>query len=117
MRGIPKALDEAAEIDGCNSFFVLLKILVPNMTPIIVTMIVFACTGTWGDYVGPSIYLLKQDLYTLSLSFDRFKDLSGAMEWNKVMAGCVMYTIPMMVLLFSAQNVFMRGIVTSAVKE
>lgn len=117
MRGIPKSLDEAAELDGCNSFFILLKILVPNMTPIIVTMIVFACTGTWGDYVGPSIYLLKQDLYTLSLSFDRFKDLSGAMEWNKVMAGCVMYTIPMMILLFSAQNVFMRGIVTSAVKE
>lgn len=117
MRGIPKSLDEAAEIDGCNSFFILVKILAPNMTPIIVTMVVFACTGTWGDYVGPSIYLLKQELYTLSLSFDRFKDLSGAMEWNKVMAGCVLYTVPMMILLFSAQNVFMRGIVTTAVKE
>ncbi len=117
IMGIPKDLDEAARIDGCSSIGILIKILVPNMTPVLATLIVFSFTNVWNDYVGPSIYLLDSDLYTLSLSMYNFQDQSGVMQWNLVMAGCVMFAFPMIIVLFLAQNAFVRGIVTSGVKD
>lgn len=116
MRGIPKSLDEAAELDGCSKLGILIKILLPNMTPILVTMIVFTVTGKWSDYVAPSIYLLNRAEYTLTLALAALKSSSDVYQWNEVMASCVLITLPMLGLLFSAQNVFMKGIVTSSVK-
>lgn len=116
MRGIPLSLDEAAELDGAGRLRTLVQILLPNMKPILATLLVFAITGSWSDYVGPSIFLLNREDYTLSLALSTFKSLSGSMEWHHVMAGCVLVTLPMLVVLFSAQNVFMQGIVTSSVK-
>ncbi len=117
MRGLPKDLDEAATLDGCGSLGILVRILLPNMMPAIATLMVFSFNNVWSDYVGPSIYLLNPAHQTLALSLYNFQDTSGVMEWNKVMAGCVMYSIPMIVVLFSAQNAFVRGIVTSGIKE
>lgn len=117
MLGIPKDLDEAATIDGCSSFGILWRILLPNMLPVLATLVVFQFTSVWSDYVGPSIYLLDSDLHTLSLSLYNFQDSSGVMEWNKVMAGCVMFSLPMVLVLFLAQNAFVRGIVSSGLKD
>ena len=117
MLGIPRDLDEAATIDGCSSFGVLWRILLPNMLPVLATLVVFQFTSVWSDYVGPSIYLLDSDLHTLSLSLYNFQDSSGVMEWNKVMAGCVMFSLPMVLVLFLAQNAFVRGIVSSGLKD
>ncbi|MBQ8885652.1 MAG: carbohydrate ABC transporter permease [Clostridia bacterium] len=117
MLGLPKSLDEAAMLDGCSTLGILVKILLPNMKPVLATLIVFSFNNVWGDYVGPSIYLLDAELQTLSLSLYNFQDASGVMEWNKVMAGCVMFSLPMVVVLFSAQNAFVRGIVSSGIKE
>ena len=117
MRGLPKNLDEAAMIDGCTALGILIKIILPNMKPALATIIVFSFNNVWGDYVGPSIYLNSRNLQTLALSLYNFQDQSGVMEWNLVMAGCVMYSLPMVVVLFLAQNAFVRGIVTSGVKE
>ncbi len=117
MQGIPKDLDEAAKIDGCGSFGILWRVLLPNMMPVLATLLVFSFTNVWNDYVGPSIYLLDPKLQTLSLSLYNFQDPAGNMEWNKVMAGCTMFTLPMLVVLFSAQNAFVRGIVATGIKE
>ncbi|MGN1062680.1 MAG: carbohydrate ABC transporter permease, partial [Candidatus Scatosoma sp.] len=117
MMGIPKNLDEAAMLDGCSTLRILISVLLPNMKPVLATLIVFSFNNVWGDYVGPSIYLLDAELQTLSLSLYNFQDASGVMEWNKVMARCVMFSLPMIVVLFSAQNAFVRGIVSSGIKE
>ncbi len=116
MRGIPKSIDEAAELDGCSSFGILIKILVPNMKPILATMLIFAVTGSWSDYVGPSIYLTDKSLFTLALSIGQFSGSTTSTEKQLQMAGCTLYTLPLLVLLFSAQKVFMKGIVTTSVK-
>ena len=117
MRGIPKAIDEAAELDGCSSLGILFRILVPNMKPILATMLIFAVTGSWSDYVGPSIYLTDKSLFTLALSIGQFSGSTTSTEKQLQMAGCTLYTLPLLVLLFSAQKVFMKGIVTTSVKE
>ncbi len=117
MQGIPKDLDEAARIDGCTAFGILWRVLLPNMLPVLATLVVFSFTNVWSDYVGPSIYLLDSRLHTLSLSLYNFQDQAGVMEWNLVMAGCVMFAIPMLIVLFAAQKAFVRGIVATGIKE
>lgn len=116
MRGIPKSIDEAAEIDGCSSLGILVRILIPNMKPILATMLIFAITGSWSDYVGPSIYLTDKRLFTLSLTISQFTGSTTSTEKQLQMAGCVLYTLPLLVLLFSFQKYFMKGIVTTSVK-
>lgn len=116
MRGIPKSIDEAAEIDGCSSLGILVRILIPNMKPILATMLIFAITGSWSDYVGPSIYLTDKKLFTLALSISQFSGSTTTAEKHWQMAGCVLYTLPLLILLFSFQKYFMKGIVTTSVK-
>lgn len=118
--GIPKSLDEAAIMDGCSRLGVLFKIIVPNSLPIFATLIVFSFNGAWSDYVGPKIYLMgMKQSYTLAVGLSVFlnKAGDGEIEWHKIMAACVMFALPMIVVLFTAQNAFTRGIVTSGIKD
>lgn len=117
IKGIPYDLDEAARIDGCNSLGILVKIHLPNCVPILATMLIFSFNGVWGDYVGPSIYIMKEDMYTLSLGLQKFKTSNyTAPPWHELMAGCVMFGLPMVVIFLAAQQAFVRGIVTSGIK-
>lgn len=115
--GIPYDLDEAAKLDGCTAFGILVRVHLPNCWPILATMLIFSFNGTWGDYVGPSIYLLKEEMFTLSLGLQRFKTSNyTAPPWHRLMAGCVMFSLPMIVIFACAQKAFVRGIVTSGLK-
>ncbi len=116
LMGIPRALDEAAEIDGCGKMGILFRILLPQCVPILVTMIIFSFNTGWSDYVGPSIYITKSENYTLSIALSTFVVSNSSTPWNTVMAGCLIFSLPMIVVMFSAQNAFQRGIVSSGIK-
>lgn len=117
IEGIPKELDEAAKIDGCGSFRTLLRILLPNCLPIIATVVIFAFIGTWGDYVGPSIYILDTDNYTLALGLQLLKSQTmGGIDWPLIMAGCVIYAIPIVIVFATCQKAYVRGAIGSAIK-
>ena len=112
---IPKDLDEAAKLDGCNEFDILFRILLPNMKPIIVTLFIFLFTALWADYIGPSIYILKEEQQTLALSLLNFQD-SYSIKWNLTLAGSALYTLPVVILLFCMQKQFIGTSMESAVK-
>ena len=115
--GIPRELDEAAEIDGCNKVTTLFRILLPQAKPVIATIVVFSFVGTWSDYVGPRIYLASSpELQTLSVGLNHFRSQSSAMPWHAVMAACVIFTIPMVFTMYISQKQFTEGIVTSGIK-
>ena len=117
FRSIPKELDDAAKIDGCNSFQVLTRILLPNCGPIIATMVIFSFIGIWSDYVGPSIYILDQEQYTLALGLQFLKTSNFiAPPWHRLLAGCVLYALPMVIVYICCQKAFVRGAVDSAIK-
>ncbi len=118
IEGIPKELDEAAKIDGCGSFRILFKILLPNCLPILATIVIFSFIGTWGDYIGPSIYLTNPDNYTLALGIQYLKNQSaaGVMNWPLVMAGCAIYSIPIIIIFATCQKAYVRGAIGSAIK-
>ena len=121
IMGIPKSLDEAAIMDGCNRFQVLTKVLLPQCGPILATLVVFSFNGAWSDYVGPSIYLMGvESKYTLSVGLTILKNQTagyGVIPWHLIMAGCVVFALPMIVILFVAQDAFVRGVVTTGIKE
>ncbi len=119
IMGIPRSLDEAAEIDGCNRLQILFRIIVPQLGPVLATIALFTFIGVWGDYVSPSLYLWGHtDMYTLSIKLaTSFKSEFGTMDWPKVMAGCVVVSIPIVAVILRFQNAFVRGVVTSGIKE
>lgn len=117
MDDIPIALDEAAKIDGANSFYILWRILLPQIKPCIATLAVYSFINAWCDYVGPSIYLQSNpDLFTLSLGMQQFFSSTGSADWTLVMAACVLFSIPMVLVLTLAQKAFVRGVVSSGLK-
>lgn len=117
MDDIPYDLDEAAKMDGANSITILFKILLPQITPCLATLLVYAFINSWSDYVGPSIYLQSNpDLHTLSLGLQRFFSSTGSAEWHHVMAASVIFSVPMVIVLTLAQKAFVRGVVSSGIK-
>ena len=117
IMGIPKDLDEAATIDGCNSFRILLQILVPLMLPVIATITIFCFVNYWSDFIGPSIYLRTKTKFTISQGLQMMKNsMTERTPWNAIMAGSVMFSIPMIIVFFSAQKAFVEGVVTTGLK-
>lgn len=119
IMNIPRALDEAAVIDGCSRMRVLVSVLLPQLGPVVATIVVFTFNGVWNDYVGPYTYLWGYvDKYTLSIQLAiSFKSDRGVMDWPKFMAASTMISIPVILVIFFAQNAFTRGIVTTGLKD
>jgi len=118
MRTIPRELDEAAKMDGCNSLQTLIYILVPVMIPPIITVALL--TFMWGmnDFLGPLIYITDIAKYPLSIALRMAMDTTdSAVEWRNVFAMSVISIIPSLVLFFSAQKFFIEGIATTGSKE
>ena len=117
MDDIPKDLDEAAKIDGANTFTILFKILLPQIRPCLATLLVYSFINAWCDYVGPSIYLQSNpDLYTLSLGMQNFFSATGSADWTQVMAASVMFSIPMVLFKNNNKKAFVRGVVSTGIK-
>jgi len=118
MRTIPKELDEAAKIDGCNSFQTLILVLLPVMKPAIIT--VGLLTFMWGmnDFLGPLIYLRSSENWVLQQALRSIMDPTGyELVWSRVFAASVMTLIPAITLFFAAQRYFIDGIASTGSKE
>ena len=112
---LPKELEEAAEIDGCNPFTTYYRIMLPLIGPAMLTLGVFTLMNTWNDYMGPLIYLTTPEKYTMTLGIAYFKGVYTT-QWNLVMAGSVLSVIPILVAYLCAQKYFVEGIAFSGVK-
>jgi multiple sugar transport system permease protein len=115
MTSIPFDLDEAAYIDGANWFDVFWRIILPLSRPALVLVIVFTFVGVWNDFLQPLIYLNDPNLFTVSLGLSFFQ---GAREtnWNLLMAGSLLATIPPLLLFFFAQRQLIGGISIEGLK-
>lgn len=112
---LPKELEEAAEIDGCNPFTTYWRIMLPLIVPAMLTLGVFTLMNTWNDYMGPLIYLSTPEKYTMTLGIAYFKGIYTT-QWNLVMAGSVLSVIPILIAYLCAQKYFVEGIAFSGVK-
>jgi multiple sugar transport system permease protein len=115
MMSIPFDLDEAAYIDGANWFDVFWRIIVPLSRPALVLVVVFTFVGTWNDFLQPLIYLNDPQLFTVSLGLSFFQGTRET-NWNLLMAGSLLATIPPLLLFFFAQRQLIGGISIEGLK-
>ena len=114
---IPRALDEAAMIDGANPFQILTKIIIPNSVPALAAVSLFHFFFAWNDFFSPLIYLVsKPELWPLSVGLQKFNSLYGR-EPNLIQAGALITLILPVLVFFLAQRVFMQGVVFSGVEK
>ncbi len=113
---IPRDLDDAARIDGCSSFGILGRILLPLTKPALATVTVLAFIGNWNNFMSPLIYLRDQDKYTLAIGLQRFQGIQGNVQYHYMMAVAVLTVAPIIIMFFFAQQYFVRGIVMTGIK-
>ncbi|QNK58680.1 carbohydrate ABC transporter permease [Paenibacillus sp. PAMC21692] len=116
LRGIPRDLDEAAVIDGCNSFGILVRVLVPLAAPALVSVCIFQFIWTWNEFFTALIYINSVSKYTVALGLRMVLDNEGAVNWNQVMAMSVVTILPCIAVFFMAQKYFVEGIATTGLK-
>lgn len=117
LRSIPKDLDEAATIDGCNSFQILWRILLPQLKPALISCIIFQFVWSFNDFLGPLIYISSVDKYPVALALKMSIDTSsGVVEWNQILAMSLISLLPALILFFSAQKYFVEGVTSSGIK-
>lgn len=116
LRGIPRDMEEAAVIDGCNALQLLWHIVVPLLKPAIVSVIVFQFIWTMNDFMGPLIYLASVEKYPVSLALKMSIGATEEVEWANVIAISVVALIPSVVVFFLAQRHFIEGASSSGIK-
>ena len=109
MKGIPKALDEAATIDGANSLQVYTKIILPSILPVMIVVGLFAFNGAWNDFLWPTIVMTDVNNQTLTAGL---RLLMGQYEqkWAHMIASCLVSMMPPFLLYLVAQKYFLQGL-------
>jgi len=113
--GIPIDLSEAAVIDGANEFQIFTRVILPLSRPALVTVTLFTFVGSWTDFLAPRLFITQKQQYTLSLGLLDYFSLHQT-EWTYLMAACVIFVLPAMVLFFFAQRLFVEGISLTGIK-
>ncbi|GGD85695.1 carbohydrate ABC transporter permease [Paenibacillus nasutitermitis] len=115
--GIPYELEDSARIDGCNTYGIWYKIIVPLSKPVLVTVGVFTFMGTWNDFMGPLIYLTDENKRTLALGLSYFQGSArSSPDLHLLMAASLYAITPCVILYFLSQKVFVKGMVFTGVK-
>lgn len=116
LRGIPREMEEAAMIDGCNALQMLWHIIVPLLKPAIISVVVFQFIWTMNDFMGPLIYLASVEKYPVSLALKMSIGATEEVEWANVIAISVVALLPSVAVFFMAQRHFIEGAASSGIK-
>lgn len=113
IKSLPDSVFEAGRIDGASEVRILYTLVYPMCKPVILTIAVLSFIAGWNDLNGPLLYLQSSDNYTLSIGLQMFLT-STRQEWDLLMAASTLFTIPLVVIFFIAQNQLITGISTTS---
>jgi ABC-type glycerol-3-phosphate transport system permease component len=106
---LPYELDEAARVDGAGTFHIYTRIMLPLSGPVLASVVIFSFVSNWNEFLGPLIYTQQKDLWPLALGLRSFLQEYDT-RWNLLMAGSSLMLLPVLIVFFSAQKYFIRGI-------
>ncbi len=112
---VPDELIDAARIDGAGHFRIFWRVVVPLCKPALAAVAIFTFQFYWQDLLGPLIIINSLEMYTMPLGLTTFAQGNRSL-WHLIMAGSVLMTIPMIVIFFLFQRLFVRGISLSGIK-
>ncbi|BDI32068.1 sugar ABC transporter permease [Capsulimonas corticalis] len=115
-RKLPDELAEAARLDGASEWQIYWKVMLPLSRPALATCALFQFLGTWNDFLGPLIYINDPNRYTLAYGLQQLLSTHGG-EWASLMADSTIFVLPIIVLFFFTQKLFVQGIATTGGKN
>ena len=116
LRNVPRELDEAAKIDGCNPLQTLTKVIVPMLMPSIASCALFQFMWSTNDFMGPLLYVNTPARYPMAIFVKMSMDADSGVQWNRILALSLISIIPSLIVFFLAQNQFVEGISDGGVK-
>jgi multiple sugar transport system permease protein len=115
MRTIPRDLDDAARVDGLNTWQIFWRIILPLSTPALTVCAVFTFLGTWNNLLGPLLYLDNEDNFTVSIGLANMVQRTGT-PWNLLMAANLITMLPPVITYFFLQKKLIGGIASVGLK-
>lgn len=118
---IPQELSDAARIDGANEVVTMWRVILPLTKPALVVVALFTFMNAWNDYLGPLIYLRREEQYVLALGLENLRRTitsigATALAYPYLMAVSAIVTLPILVFFFFAQRTFIEGISLTGLK-
>jgi multiple sugar transport system permease protein len=118
FKGLPKSLEDAAKIDGCNYFQTFFKIALPLGMPALATLSIFTFITSWNSFMWPLIVTNSDMMRTLPVGLAVFKgSFRETTEWGQLMACAVIAIIPVIAVFLAGQKYFIKGLMAGAIKE
>ena len=112
---LPRELEDAARVDGAGYWRIYWDIILPLSKPALATFAVFLFIWTWGDFLGPLIYLSTDSKFTLPVGLALLNSQYNS-DWERLMAGNVVGLIPLVIVYVAAQRYIVQGIALTGIK-
>ena len=116
IRNIPRELDEASIIDGCNQFSTFSRIILPLTTPALITTFIFSFIWSYNDFFAQMIYLSEPKALTISVALRFFLDATARSHYGQLFAMSTASLVPIFILFILFQRYIIEGISTSGMK-
>ena len=115
---IPREMDEAAILDGANTFQIYRRIMLPLIKPALLALAVLIFQGNWNNFMGPLIYLNTTVQFPIVVALKFFQESLSkeAPKWHYMMAMSTVMAAPILLLFFAAQRYFIEGLTVGGVK-
>jgi multiple sugar transport system permease protein len=115
MRTIPKDLDDAARVDGLNTWQIFWRIILPLSTPVLTVCAVFTFLASWNNLLGPLIYIDNDEQFTVAIGLANLVTRAGT-PYNLLMAANLITILPPVIVYFFAQKKLIGGIASVGLK-
>jgi multiple sugar transport system permease protein len=116
VRTLPRELDDAARIDGCGHVGIFRRIVLPLSVPALGTTALFTFIATWNDFLGPLLYLVRPETWTVAQGLNGFLDATGESAYGPLFAMATLSLAPIVGFFLVAQRLLVEGIATSGLK-
>ena len=118
---IPEELSDAARMDGCSEVGIFWRIMLPLVKPALAVVALFTVMYAWNEYLGPLVYLSRQELFPLALGIGHLRGNVGQIgnvkfAYPSLMAASTLVTLPIIIAFFFAQRTFIEGISLTGIK-
>lgn len=116
FKSVPKALDEAARLDGCGALKSFLFVMLPAVKTGIITIVVISFLNGWNDLIYSMTFNVSAEMRPLTANIYKFQNAYGT-KWNCIMAYGTILVIPVVLLFIFLQKYIVGGLVAGAVKD
>ena len=118
---VPREIEEAALLDGCNTFEMLWRVMLTPVRPGIITVAIFTFINSWNEFLAALILMTDDSKFTMPIMLAGVRILgtgggSAAIDWGGLQAGVVVNIIPCLVLFVILQRYYIRGLMGGSVK-